>query len=184
MKLNEMNFSQYPDKLPSFMMKYGNEMITSYLEADEELIEHDTNRLIKKYKLLNTEDSDSWAYVDGVERDILKTFDDYSELIAALCSNPKYFMQAVKGVPSDLLLQMTNYVKAKERNIPDFEDLTVYDFMLALNEIAISVCLKNREDEIEEHCNMINNYMQQTIEVKNNPRYESIHRNRRRNTYR
>lgn len=184
MKLNEMNFSRYPDKLPSIMMKYGNEMITSYLEGDEVLMEEDPDALIKKYKLLNTEDSDSYAYLDSVETMILDIFMDDSPLIQALCSNQKYFVQAMKGAMSDLLLSILFHVRAEQGNIPDFEDFTIYDFARALNRLAISVCLKNREDEIEDHCDMINDYMDQTIEVKNNPRYESIRRNRRRNTYR
>lgn len=184
MKLNEMNFSQYPDKLPSILTKYGNEMITSYLEADEELMEYDPNSLIKNYKLLNTEDSDSYAYLDSVEQRIIEIFTDDSPLIQALCENRKYFVQAMKGSMSDLLLGIMSYIRAEQGNVPDFEDFTIYDFARALNRLAISVCLKNREDEIEEHCDMINDYMDQTISVKNNPRYESIRRNRRRNTYR
>ncbi len=184
MKLNEMNFSQYPDKLPSFMMKYGNEMITSYLETDEEMMEHDPDNLIKYYKLYNTEDSDSYAYLDSVEQRILEIFRDDSPLIEALCTNRKYFIQAMKGCMSDLLLGLLSEARDLDRGLPDFEDYTIYDFARALNMLAISVCLKNREDEIEEHCDMINDYMDQTIAVKNNPRYESIRRNRKRNTYR
>ena len=179
-----MNFSQYPDKLPSFMMKYGNEMITSYLEADEEMMEYEPVRLIKYYKLLNTEDSDSYAYLDSVEQRILETFMDDSPLIQALLSNQKYFVQAMKGSMSDLLLGIMSSIRAEQGNVPDFEDFTIYDFAQALNRLAISVCLKNREDEIKDHCSMINDYMNQTVAVKNNPHYESIRRNRRRNTYR
>lgn len=185
MKLNEMNFSDYPSKLPSFMMKSANAAIDAYLMYDEELMETDPDKLIKKYKLTTYEDSDSWAYLDNIQHDILKMFgDDNDELIEKLCTDGKLFMQAIKSVPANILLSNLWYHVGSKKGMPDFKDFTVYDIAVALNCVVLSVCMNNREKELEDHCDMINDYMDQTIEVKNNPRYESIRRNRRRNTYR
>ena len=178
MILKEMNLSTVPDKLPNFMMKYGNEMIDGYFDVDEEQMEFYPDSILKQYKLTKS-GSDSFAYVDSVQKRILEAFTRDSELIHLLCSDQKRFLQAMKGVPTDILLNKLYFVSAENKNLPNFEDFTVYDFAVALNYIALLVCMKNREDEIQEHCDMINDFIEQTQKVKGNVNYESLRRNRR-----
>ena len=179
-----MNLSKVPDKLPVFMMKYGNDMIDSYFDADYELMESDPDMLCKVYRLTNSGEYDSYAYIDSVENRILEAF-SYKfdpDLVEKLCSDQKAFMQAIKAVPSNLLLTDLYYRAAKDASVPKFEDFTVYDFAVALNYITLLVCMKNRESEIEEHCDAINDFMEKTNTVNNNFNYESFHRTKRRTT--
>ena len=177
-----MNLSNVPDKLPEFMVRYGNEMIDSYFDSDYELMESDPNMLCKIYRLTKSGESDSYAYADSVERRILESF-SYKfdpDFVEKLCSDQKTFMRAIKAVPSDILLTNLYYRAAKDASVPKFEDFTVYDFAVALNYITLLVCMKNRESEIEDHCDMINDFIINTKKAENNFNYESVRHGRRR----
>lgn len=179
MMLKEMNLSNVPAKLPSFLMRYGNEMIDAYFEYDEEQMEYDPDQILKIYQLTKSGDS-AFAYVDSIQNKILDIFDRGTELIDKLCEDQQLFMKAIKGVPSDLLLTQLYFANARiDKAIPNFEDSTVVEFAVAINYITLLVCMKNREDEIEAHCDMINDFIEQTQKVKGNVNYESFRRNRR-----
>lgn len=159
MILKEMNFSEMPSKLPSFMMEDANEIIDAYLDVDKEMMEDYPDRLIRNYQL--TVGGDSWAYLDSVQHNIIKLMRG-SELVSLLCDNPKYFIQAMKACPINTII--SNLYGGVSKSFSDFASVTVEDFAFALADIAIKTALRDREAELEDHCDMVNDFIADYIE--------------------
>ena len=181
-----MNLSAAPNKLPSFMKKQADEMVTATLESLEEELENEpAEKIIDKYRLTKFEDSASEVYTRTIEEDILKIYKYDNPLIESLCNDSKLFFQAIKSMPSSTLGSYIYYIRYDlNKPIDSFETFEIYDIACAMSQLALMSVMRDREDEIEDTCDLINDYIDQAKEVKNNPRYESIRRNRRRNTYR
>ena len=162
MILKEMNFSGLPSKLPSFMIDGANEIIDAYLDVDKEMMEHYPKRLIRNYQL--TVGGDSWAYLDSVQNNIIRLVNG-SELVSLLCDKPKYFIQAMKACPINIIiLNLYGGVSAAGKSFSDFSSITVEDFAFALADIAIKTALRDRENELEDHCDMVNDFIADYME--------------------
>ena len=148
-----LNFTGIPRKLPSFMMKLANEALDATFQSDEELMEYYPDKLIKKYQL--TKDGDSWAYISSFEALLLRAFDNYTEMIE-LIAEPKNFLQAMKSMSNANILFNDAYDIRKEWNesTNDLSLYTVYDLSSAMCRIALKAAMRDREDEIEEHCDL------------------------------
>ena len=165
------------------MKKQADEMVTATLEyLEEELEEKSAEEIIEKYRLTKFEDSASEVYTRTIEEDILKTYKYDNPLIEILCDDPKLFFQAIKSMPSSTLGSFIFYIRYDQKKpIDRFDTFEIYDIACAMNQLALMSVMRDREDEIEDTCDLINDYIDQAKEVKNNPRYESIRRNSRRN---
>lgn len=120
-------------------------------------MEHYPKRLIRNYQL--TVGGDSWAYLDSVQNNIIKLMRG-SELVSLLCDNPKYFIQAMKACPINTIVSnLYGGFSEVGKSFSDFASVTVEDFAFALADIAVKTALRDRESELENHCDVINDFI-------------------------
>ena len=88
-----------------------------------------------------------------------------SKLVSLLCSQPKYFIQAMKACPiNTIVMNLYGGVPEVGNSLNDFANITVEDFAYALANIAIKTALRDRENELEDHCDMINDFIAEYME--------------------
>lgn len=172
-KLNEMNFSQMPNKLPPFLMKIATKCVDEYLsELRTQLEKLSPEEVIEEYRLTDMEGSDSWAYRDNIEHQILKTYENSDIITGVLFDDPAKLIQAIKSIPSRLLSGQIYFTRLHQnKSISDFRSFTAGDFAEAISNIALGSVLKQKEQEIEDLCDTINDYIEEHTSYEDDEEY-------------